>query len=471
MNSPILESRSSGRIGRYRVIRPIGFGGMAEALLCELPSEAGLHKRVVVKRLHPHLRSETEVVRMLLDEARITLPLQHSNIANAFELGRDGEDYYLVCEHVDGADLGAVLAHVARPLPPATALVVTIGVLEGLVYAHDARDPSGRPLHIVHRDVSPGNILLSRSGDVKLADFGVARARHRLRSTIDGVVRGTLVHMSPEQAAGDEVDGRSDLYSLGTVLWRMVAGREIPGITKGYGKPPLLELGLGHALDHVLAGALALRREDRFAHAGEMLGEARQVLAELAPEADGRSLVAGLLAEMPAPLVTVAPPPASRTAATVVLPGDRPAWFRRRTAGVILAAAAIGITIALARDSQPPSSRARPAAIPVPVTAIAPAGPPAATPALDARASRPEAGPAPRASRPRPAGTLDLSASPWAYVEVDGTRVGATPKRLPAAAGSHRVRFVNPELGRSKEVIVDVRPSAVVRVSVNLDTQ
>jgi serine/threonine-protein kinase len=477
-------------IGRYRIVRPLGIGGMAEALLCELPSEGGLHKRVVVKRIHPHLRSETEIVAMLQDEARITLPLMHSNIATTYELGRDGDDYYLVCEYVEGADLGAVMARAPGPLPVSAALAVTVGVLEGLAYAHDARDSSGRPLGIVHRDVTPANILLARTGDVKLADFGVARAQHRLRRTIDGVVRGTLAHMSPEQARGEEVDRRGDLYSLGTVLWRMLSGTEIPGVTGGYGVPPLVPLRLGEPIDRLLWGALAVRVEDRFRDAAQMSAAARHALVAAGRAEDARALVAELVASAAPAERGPASGGGRRTEPTRVL-GDGPVGpSRRRWASLAAATLALALlAIAGVRAFSPgrPAGQPRayaataplasgtggPAAGPRLAATTLPAPAPVAAPAVPSAAPDPGARPEPRGTeRPARHGTLDLHASPWAYVEIDGRRVGTTPRRgVAVAAGSHEIRFVNPELGRSKQVRVEVLPSVTARVSVDLEAR
>lgn len=451
------------RIGRYRVVRRLATGGMAEVWLCELPSEAGLGKRVVLKRLVPHLRQEPELVRMFLDEARITMPLQHSNIAATIELAREADDYYIVTEHVDGPDLGRVLEHVAGPLEIPACLAITAAVLEALAYAHEARDDEGRPLGIVHRDVSPGNILLSRQGDIKLADFGVARAAHRLRRTIDGVVRGTLPYMSPEQAAGEAVDARSDLYGLGAVLWRMASGREIPGVTRGYGNPPLQRLGLPDPAERILERALHPSPEGRFATAGAMLAEVRATRAELAADLDPRAVVVALVRGFAPPAPATRDSPAPRTAPTVVLRPHHRRWPAVAAAGAIALALALWFTIGapprageMERPPIAPASSPQPEEIPPPVVEE-----PRPTPAP----------PAPRAESRVARGRLDLLASPWAYVEIDGRRLpGHTPKRdVSVAPGTHRIRFVNPELGRSQEVKVTVRPSAVERVHVDLE--
>jgi len=436
---------------------------MAETWLCEMPSEAGLAKRVVVKRLHAHLRDDAELVQMFLDEARITLPLQHSNIATAIELSRDGDDYLIVTEHVEGVDLQVALARLGEAAPPELVLAVATGVLEALAYAHEASDERGRPLHIVHRDVSPGNILLSRRGEVKLADFGVARAAHRMRRTMDGVVRGTLPHMSPEQAAGEEVDARSDLYSLGTVIWRMASGAEIPGLTRGYGEPPLRRLDLREAFDRLLSGSLCASPHERFATARQMQQQVRHALAELVPASDLREAVASFVARVAEP--ETAPGPARpRTAPTVSLRSAP-----RRRVAVAIAVVALGGLAALGmrpqwRSSKPAPSPATAAALRVPPPPAPSAAPPAASPAPPPVASST----APEQSAP---GQLDLISTPWAYVELNGRRLpGHTPQHgVTVPAGSHRLRFINPDLGRVREVRVTVRPAAVQRVAVDLE--
>jgi hypothetical protein len=215
-------------MGRYRLIERIGEGGMAEIFMATLHGAAGFTRKFVVKRMHPHLARNREAVHQFIDEARLQSGLVHSNIVPVFDFGKAGDEYYLALEHIHGKDLDRLVRrHVevfGRPLSFAVAFYVMQEVLEALSYAH-SRVEVGRPAAIVHRDVSPGNVLVSYRGEVKLGDFGIAKADQRLSRTEVGILKGNLSFMSPEQARGESVDRRSDLFSAGMVLYYCLTGR------------------------------------------------------------------------------------------------------------------------------------------------------------------------------------------------------------------------------------------------------
>ncbi len=290
-------------LGRYEILGELGRGGMAVVYSGLAHGEAGFRKPVVVKRIHPHLTRDERFVKMLIREAKLTVLLDHPNVVQVLELGREGEDYFIVLELVEGADLSRMLEAAQRSrvtLPPSLAAHLVREVLAALSYAHGALDETGRPLGLVHRDVSPSNILVGRDGRVKLTDFGVARAPAVGEPSRKGIT-GKLSYMSPEQAQAGEVDARSDLYAAALVLFEMLTGdRAIRGdgdvelwqaACEGPGEV-LGESQLPEGFLPVLERALAVDPADRYP-------DARTVRDALAPLADdverGRERLAELI--------------------------------------------------------------------------------------------------------------------------------------------------------------------------------
>ena len=218
------------QIGRYQILDRLAVGGMAELYKATLTGEHGFEKLVVIKKILPHLAKDRSFVEMFIDEARITAQLDHRHIVQVFELGNDADTPYIAMQYVDGLDVLALLRECARAqirLPPQLAAVIARDVLDALDYAHNAVSSDGKPLGIVHRDISPGNVLLSWRGDVKLTDFGIARAAERRHKTEAGTLKGKYGYMSPEQVSSSEVDPRSDLFSVGILLAEMVMARRL----------------------------------------------------------------------------------------------------------------------------------------------------------------------------------------------------------------------------------------------------
>ena len=210
--------------GRYKIIKRVADGGMAEIFLATQLGREGFAKPVILKRIHSTIYADPQFRNMFIDEAHISMSLSHSNIAQVLDLGVSAGRYFLALELVDGWDLGRVLHRAATAgvrLPRELALHVTAEVCRALAYAH-SKTEGQTPLGIVHRDVSPHNILLSEQGEVKLTDFGIAKAMNKREHTGTGVVKGKVAFMSPEQAMGKPIDQRSDLFSVGTVLYLMV---------------------------------------------------------------------------------------------------------------------------------------------------------------------------------------------------------------------------------------------------------
>lgn len=232
-NTTDVFSRPSGELrghlllGRYLISERIAVGGMAEVYLATHGQLEGFQTPVVIKRVLPKLAHSPEFITMFLDEARIAALLQHPNIATILEVGREGDQYFLAMELVQGEPLSKILRTLhgkRQKFPPTLAAFIASQVAAGLHHAHTSCDPLGQPLHVVHRDVSPQNILITYEGAVKVIDFGIARAMGRVTQTGSGNPKGKLSYMSPEQALGQKVDPRSDVFSLGVVLWEMIAG-------------------------------------------------------------------------------------------------------------------------------------------------------------------------------------------------------------------------------------------------------
>ena len=256
---------------------------MAEVYLALSGEVPGFRTLVVVKRILPHLASNSQFIRMFLDEARLAALLDHPNIVRIIEVGHDGEDYFLVMELVQGKPLSAVLRKAARekrPPSPALTSYLISQAANGLAYAHTLTDGDGRPLGVVHRDVSPQNVLISFEGAVKMIDFGVARAFGRVAHTSPGGLKGKIDYMSPEQASAEEVDHRADVFALGVVLWEALTGRrlfrretELATMRAIVDDPiphPAESVEIPAELDAIVMRALRKRKDARFASAQEM---------------------------------------------------------------------------------------------------------------------------------------------------------------------------------------------------------
>ncbi|MEM9462973.1 MAG: protein kinase [Myxococcota bacterium] len=218
------------RLGKFILLQPIGEGGMARLYLARTEGLGGFEKRVVIKQILPRLAEDGEFIARFIQEARLAATLDHPNIAAVYEVDLQDGVYFYSMEYVQGYDLHRVLKRAAqrgRTLAAAEIVAVIAGLCGGLHHAHTRRDDRGRPLGIVHRDVSPSNVLLSFEGAVKLTDFGVAKARTSMVSTEAGTLRGKIPYMSPEQCRGEAIDRRSDVYAAGVLMWEMITGRRL----------------------------------------------------------------------------------------------------------------------------------------------------------------------------------------------------------------------------------------------------
>ncbi|MGF1466485.1 MAG: serine/threonine-protein kinase [Sandaracinaceae bacterium] len=216
--------------GKYELLERVSVGGMAEVFKAKAFGVEGFERLVAVKRILPSIAKDREFITMFIDEAKIAVQLHHPNVAQIFDLGKVGESYFIAMEYVDGKDLRTVFDHLrkrGRTVPVSMACHVVMKVGEGLDYAHDKRSASGRPLRLVHRDVSPQNILISYEGETKIIDFGIAKAAGKAGKTQAGILKGKFAYMSPEQIGGHAVDRRSDVFALGVVLHEILTGERL----------------------------------------------------------------------------------------------------------------------------------------------------------------------------------------------------------------------------------------------------
>ncbi|HUJ63479.1 MAG TPA: serine/threonine-protein kinase, partial [Kofleriaceae bacterium] len=209
----------SRALGRYELLRPLARGGMAEVFLARRRA-AGVEKWLVVKRMRPERAGDARFLDLFVREARLSMSLAHQNIVPVFDFGRIDDQVFLAMERIEGRDLGSTLARAGRPLPPLVAAFIAAECCQALDYAHRRRGADGAPLGIVHRDVTPRNVLLSWAGEVKLTDFGIAA----LAGDHPSKVIGTPAYMAPEQARGETLDARADVYAVGLVLREALTG-------------------------------------------------------------------------------------------------------------------------------------------------------------------------------------------------------------------------------------------------------
>ena len=439
------------RVGRFELIHRFAIGGMGEIFLARERGIAGFDRQVVVKLLIPELAEQADLVTLFIDEARIAANLTHPNIVQIFDFGRDDSGYFLAMEYVPGQNLARICARAVRDerklLGRELAVHIVAEMARGLDHAHHACDSDGKPLGIVHRDVSPHNLLLSIHGDVKLMDFGIAMASNTLHRTATGVIRGKFGYMSPEQLAGQPVDVTTDVYSAGVVLWELTLMRRLwPGQDDlavldqaRAGKVPRpreIDPTYPADLEEIVMHAVERDRSQRTASAGALAADLRgwlalqgavierselgAVVTKLFPEIDhvaparGEAEPEPQTASLPEPTTTTAPamprpsPPLVETAPPP-RPPRRRAWIAFAAVSVI-AGGVLAIAVLGHRDPDAPSP-------PPPVTAIA--APPAADASSASAASDASAAPPPD----------DAGSSAPATTATTPTRPTANPRK------------------------------------------
>ncbi|MEX1368579.1 MAG: protein kinase [Nannocystaceae bacterium] len=373
---------SMDRMGHYELITRLAAGGMGEVFVACRRGEQGFHRTVAVKRIRPQFSSDSEFIRMFLNEARLASRLDHPNIVHVQDFGRSGDDYYMVMEYLHGASLLELVrasAQAEQAFPLDHALTAMAGLLAGLHHAHELSDDDGRPLEVVHRDVSPGNVMVTYDGEVKVLDFGIARATQATQ-TAQGTRKGKVQYMSPEQCHGLAVDRRSDVFAAGIVLYELsTMTRPFRGdnefavmnaIVAGRLRPPseVVESSFDPALERLILRALATDPEDRFQTARQMMLAVEEVARASSAELSTRAL--GAFAESvtggrpwpsmpppsavalerprapahPAPQVSLAPPPRALR--------SRGRWVPPALAGV--AVLGVGGWLLLPQDPEAP---------------------------------------------------------------------------------------------------------------------
>jgi tRNA A-37 threonylcarbamoyl transferase component Bud32 len=382
---------SGQRIGRYQPIRRLAVGGMAEIFLARLPGVGieGFEKLVVLKRILPQHALDPELLRMFLDEARLSATLTHPHVTEVYDVGAATDAPFFAMEYVHGANVRETLRAEGRragrtsaPLPLAHAINIVASAAEGLHYAHERLGPGGEPLHIVHRDVSPSNVLVSFDGAVKVSDFGIAKWAFQRTRTQEGTLKGKFAYMSPEQCRARSVDRRSDIFALGSILYELTTGSApftgaseldiLNQIATGRAAPPAWPEAMGvypPALSEIVMRALAPDADDRFptmqalqvalesfarstglslstvelaAYVQELFAE--ELAAWRAAQREGKSLAEHLAAK---PAAVASADPADRTATDAYATASVRAQLRRRRLGRFARYSAAGAFLGL----------------------------------------------------------------------------------------------------------------------------
>ena len=278
----IPEDMDGSKIGPYRLREKIAQGGMAELYMADYVRQDGFKRAMAVKRVLPHLAENQDFINMFIREARLAALLQHPNIVQIFDFGKIQKAYFIAMEYIDGMNLGQIMASLKSGLPVNMAMFVAIKISLGLDYSHKRRDDeTGKPLGIVHRDISPQNILVSYQGEVKISDFGISKANTEPSLTQAGVIKGKLSYLSPEQALGQQVDHQSDVYALGLVLYEILSGRRVYQFDSDIEAirtipemeiPPVSQVrpDIPDGLSHIISKCLCKDKKERYADAREL---------------------------------------------------------------------------------------------------------------------------------------------------------------------------------------------------------
>lgn len=271
------------QFGKYFLLDKLAVGGMAEIYKAKTFGVDGFEKELVIKRILPHCSADKDFISMLIDEAKLSVMLSHANIVQVYDLGKVGDDYFISMEFIHGVNLRDIIyrnRENKQQIPPDIAVYITSEICKGLDYAHRKTDSHHKPLDIVHRDISPQNILLSYEGEVKIVDFGIAKAAMNISHTMAGILKGKIAYMSPEQAMGKSIDKRTDIFSTGILLYEMIAGTKLftgesqfevlKKIRTTRIKAETLPDSIPEQLRTILAKALTYNPDERFQNAGDL---------------------------------------------------------------------------------------------------------------------------------------------------------------------------------------------------------
>ena len=288
------DVNAGSRLGKYEIIKRLATGGMAEIFLARVSGLPGFQKMVVIKRILPQLATNDDFIEMFLDEARIAATLQHPNVVQMYDVGVVDGNYFIAMEYLHGEDVRSIQKTLWKrdeKLPLEHALNVMIGICSGLHYAHDKVGFDGKPLNIVHRDVTPQNVIVTYDGGVKLLDFGIAKASNRFGETRFGTLKGKVPYMSPEQCRGEPLDRRSDIFSLGIMLYELTVGRKLyrgksdfeilKQIVEGtVARPTEIDAHYDKQLEKIVMRALEKERDKRYQTVREMLHDLEQLVRQ-----------------------------------------------------------------------------------------------------------------------------------------------------------------------------------------------
>ena len=293
------------KFGKYQLLQKIAVGGMAELYRSKVTRDHGFEKLVAIKKILPHLTDQGNLVKAFIDEARLAAHLQHENIVQIYDFGSIEGEYFIAMEYLFGKDLRKLTdkaRKTAVPLGLENTLYIVSRICAGLDYSHNLKDLHGEPLNIIHRDINPQNIFLTYEGQVKIIDFGIAKAASHNSTTHEGLIKGKLAYMSPEQATGNTIDHRSDIFSTGIIFYELLAGRRMfEGETmQVYSKvreasyEPLDKLlpDLPAGILEIVQGALAKDPDQRYQTCGEMLADLEECSFELSIPTNGRRFAA-----------------------------------------------------------------------------------------------------------------------------------------------------------------------------------
>jgi len=474
--------RQPVRLGQYLLLEKLATGGMAQLYRGKIVGVQGFEKIIAIKQILPHLTAEKELVDAFIDEAKLAALLNHQNVVQIYDFGKIEDSYFISMEYLFGKDLRATLAKSRgkeMPLGIQNALHIAARICAGLDYAHKLKDFQGKALNIIHRDISPQNIFITYEGEVKILDFGIAKAASQSTITQLGMIKGKVAYMSPEQAAGNPIDHRSDIFSVGILLYEMLSGKRmfqgdtmqiLAKVRKAEFDPPEAALpGLPITLYRVLHQALAKEPSERYQTCGDFLADLEECMVGLEIRPSPRALglyMKGLFAEEitaegdvmreavtagaaqgPAPSVTVAPaataeperaisaapPPAPRTKMKVPVVAA--------VAGA-LAVAALLVTyflLAKAPPAQVPQKEAGEKAAPVSPPALSVAAPTAKGPTVE---------PATQAGRPSASADAAKALIEKARQVAEGNPAEAVALLSQAAAADPKSIQASFELGR-----------------------
>jgi eukaryotic-like serine/threonine-protein kinase len=449
--------------GDYRLIRRLGAGGMAEVFLAKRVGPRGFEKQLVIKRILPHLSASQQFTEMFLDEARLAALIDHPNLVHVSDFGEIGGSYYLAMEYVDGLTVNDLLRLLGTASPGVAARIAS-DVLEALHAIHTARSRDGEPLRLVHRDVSARNVMVSRDGAVKLLDFGIAVKAEE--ATSDAI--GTRRYMAPEQLKGGPIDERSDLFSVGVLVFEMLTAEAPEGLE--IVRPETIPIELWSPLSR----ALAADPSERWSSAREMQGAFELFLASRGLEGSRAYLgdIVQNLAPKRGPLERALTRFTRITNLSRIESSSEGELQKRSKVAMIAFASGCALVVItlvaiLAYDPPPPITDPAPVVIvpgepkEPPIVEIAPEPEPPPPPEVH------EIEPKQRAKKTIVAGSgkLTIDTQPWTAVYLGGKKLGITPMegvRVPS--GTHEIELKNPDLGISRRIRVTIRANQTTRV-------